>query len=137
MTMATSRNSSYADKVTDAEKLLTAVRLNAALLGDVERERVAVETALNVAREVSGLQKNAAGERQQATQNLTDALFALSEAIRLLRGIIRIRVGPRLEKLVEFGIGPLRPRRSRGSTTTPPSEPPSEPGGPPPGPTPA
>jgi hypothetical protein len=139
--MATSRNSSYADKAEDAEKLLKAVQLNAALLGDVEKEKTAVEAALTEAREVSGRQKNAVGERQKSSQELEAILLILAEAVRLLRALIRVRIGSRTEKLVEFGIPPLRLRRRRrsSSTPTPPTVPPTAPGGstPPPVPTPA
>jgi hypothetical protein len=139
--MATSRKSSYADKTEDAEKLLKAVQLNAAELGDVEKERAAVVATLAVIREISGRQRNAVGNKQQASLELRNAIFELSEATRLLRALIVVRIGPRAEKLVEFGVGPLRlRRRQNGSTTpTPPTTPPTEPGGstPPPVPTPA
>lgn len=137
--MATSRKSSQADQTEDAERLLTAVRNNAAVVGDVERERELVEAALAVVRVVAGRQRDAAGERQQASKELKAALFGLGETVRLLRALLKARIGLREELLVKFGIVPMRLQRRRGSSpsTPPPSEPPTEPGVPTPGPTPA
>jgi hypothetical protein len=136
--MATSRKSSQADQTEDAERLLTAVRNNAAVVGDVERERELVESALAVVRVVTGRQQDAAGERQQASKELKAALFDLGESVRHLRVLLKAHIGLREELLVKFGIGPMRLQRRRtGPPSTTPAEPPTEPGVPTPGPTPA
>lgn len=108
-------NNAYSDVVTDAEGLLTASAANPALLPTVERHRPQVESALGQIKTLKATQRTLIADKQKATQDLQEALKQLKDLVIFLRAAIRGDIGPRSEKLVEYGITPLRKRGRRAA----------------------
>lgn len=69
------------------------------------------------------LQKTLTADKQKASKDLQDAISRLKEQLIFLRTAIRGDIGPRTEKLVEFGIAPLRTRGRRAKPVEVPKEP--------------
>ncbi len=106
----------YPDIFQDWSLLLAAVRKNLEALPGIEplfreMERVAAE-----AKSLKGDQDELQARRQKATQDLKEKIREGRDLAIVLRGIVRSRLGPRNERLVQFGIAPIRKRgpRSRG-----------------------
>lgn len=112
-------NNAYSDVVTDAEGLLTASGANPSFLPSVERHRPQVEAVLGEIKTLKAAQKALTADKQKMTQDLQDALKRLKELVIFLRAAIRGDIGPRTEKLVEYGIAPLRKRGRRASPVDP------------------
>jgi hypothetical protein len=115
-------NSSHADIVTDAEQMIAATEANQGLLPSAERHRLSVAQTLAEIKALKTLQKTLTADKQKATEDLRVAVERLKEQMIFLRTSIRGDIGPRTEKLVEFGIRPLR-RRGRRIPVEPPVEP--------------
>jgi hypothetical protein len=103
--------SSYADTIRDWDSLLIAVRENTELLPDIERHRTALELHMESTRQVKTRQDSFAAGRQGATQDLKEMLTKGRELAIRLRGAVKANIGPKNERLVQFGVAPLRPRR--------------------------
>ena len=103
-------NQAYSDVTTDAEQLLTASTANPALQPIVEKHRPQIEGALGEIKTLKALQKTLTADKQKTTQDLQAAMKRLKELIIFLRAAIRGDMGPRTEKLVEYGMTPLRQR---------------------------
>ncbi len=110
----------YTDVVFDWERLLAAVEEHAASLPDIEAERTALVQALQEAREMKAEQESFTASRQQATQDLQMTLDRGREMAMRLRGAVKFKIGPRNERLVQFGIAPLRRRPRRDPEPAPP-----------------
>lgn len=126
---------SYADVIKDAEALLVAVHENAAILPDAERSRVAFEENLGKIKEMKARQQSLTAARQEATQELGKLLKQNTELSIRLRGAVKANLGPTSERLVQFGIAPLRKRPRKSKNPTPPPGETPEPGTPTPPPT--
>jgi hypothetical protein len=72
--------------------------------------RPQIEENLEEIKDLKALQKTLTADKQKATQDLQAALKRLKERLIFLRAAIRGDIGPRTEKLVEYGITPLRKR---------------------------
>jgi len=101
-------NQAYSDVTTDAEQILTSTAANPDLQPIVEKHRPQIEEALKEIKVLKTLQKTLTADKQRVTQNLQTALRRLKELVIFLRAAIRGDIGPRSEKLVEYGIAPLR-----------------------------
>jgi hypothetical protein len=106
-------NQSYSDVTTDAEQILTSTSANPGLQPIVEKHRPQIEENLEEIKDLKALQKTLTADKQKATQDLQAALKRLKERLIFLRAAIRGDIGPRTEKLVEYGIAPLRKRRGK------------------------
>jgi hypothetical protein len=106
-------NRKYGDFISDWQRLLSAMMENAELLGDVTAEKTALEKALAQVQEGKVQQDLFLGQKQRTTQLLRDALAQGKEAARQVRLLVKLRLGPRNEKLVQFRVAPLRKRGSR------------------------
>src|SRR5215213_6416561 len=106
-------NNAYADIVTDAEGLLSASTANPNLLPIIEKHRSQVEGVLNELKTLKVAQKTLIADKQKITQDLQDAQKRLKELLIFLRAAFLFDVGARTEKLVEYGITPLRKRGRR------------------------
>lgn len=128
-----SAKSSIADIVVDAEKLLAALSANTAILPNMDDVRAPMEQALQEFKSNSYVQQTLTAERQKATQQQKAILARLRDLSRQLRDGVRSKLGARTEKLVEFGVQPLRPKKRRSTPvdTFPPPPPPVVPPGPP------
>ena len=103
-------NQSYSDVTTEAEQLLTSTSSNPGLQPIVEKHRPPIEENLEEIKDLKALQKTLTADKQKATQDLQASLKRLQERLIFLRAAIRGDIGPRTEKLVEYGITPLRKR---------------------------
>jgi len=101
-------NQSYSDVTTDAEQLLTSTSANPDLQPIIEKHRPQIEENLEEIKNLKALQKTLTADKQKSTQDLQAALKRLKERLIFLRAAIRGDIGPRTEKLVEYGIAPLR-----------------------------
>lgn len=115
-------NSSHADIVTDAEQMVAATEVNQGMLPSAEKYRPQVVQTLAEIKALKTLQKTLTADKQKATDDLRVAVNRLKEQMIFLRTAIRGDIGPRTEKLVEFGVKPLR-KRGRRTPVEPPAEP--------------
>ena len=112
--------SSYADLITDWERLLSACEENAYLLQGFD---INAEPLVELLQEVKGLkvvQDRLEGNRQATTQDLNEKCDEGREAARRLRSFIRSRLGTRSEHLPAFGVAPIRARGRRSLKPPPP-----------------
>jgi hypothetical protein len=110
--------SSYADLVRDWELLLTAAQDNAAELAEAEPQRAALAQHLEATRAVKARQDSAGAIKQQITQELNKMLVDGRELAIRLRNAVRSFMGHRNERLVQFGVAPLRKRQRRPKKPT-------------------
>jgi hypothetical protein len=108
MTMA--NNKAQADFVTDWEATLTNCRNRAAELPDLSTYIVPFEALLAEAKMLTARQKALRGVKQQETLDLQEVLTKGREAAIRLRAALKAHYGPKSERLIEFGMRPLRKR---------------------------
>lgn len=105
---------SFADTVFDLEQLHTSVSAHTTLVPSAaEKYRAALEEMLTQLKTLSSAQKTLRADKQKVTQDLKETLRQGRRLATDVRTVIRGEVGIRSEKLVEFGIAPLRPRPRR------------------------
>lgn len=107
---------SFADTATDWERLIANVVNNKDDLQSLEPYRTQLETELAGARTASLRQAAAQAEAQQATRDLEGFLQRGKDLAERLRTGVISRYGRRSEKLAEFRIKPLRPRKKAASS---------------------
>lgn len=120
------QRSSYADVMKDLKQLQNAFEQYAELLGDIP-EKQDFDTAFQRVEDLRAESDSLKAARQSITVELFNALLVLREAGMRLRAAAKLKLGPRNELLVHFGIAPLRMRLSK-----PPSRKRKEPTPPPP-----
>lgn len=120
------RLNSLADVLEDWEELLEAVRRSPDLLPDVEEDVEILAGLLTRARQHKARQNEMTALRQEVTQKLNAELAQGKVTAIGMRAVVRGKIGPRSELLVQFGIAPLRKRRPVKSR--PPEEPQGEEG---------
>ena len=103
-------NQAYSDVTTDAEQILKSTAANPDLQPIVEKHRPQIEEELGTIKALKILQKTLTADKQKTTQDLQAAMKRLKEKLIFLRAAIRGDMGPRTEKLVEYGVTPLRQR---------------------------
>jgi hypothetical protein len=102
---------SYAKMLRDWEVLLTKVSANKADLPFVEDYRAQLEVELNGAKETIEKQTAMQAAFQNETRNLEKFLErGKALAVNIRAGVVT-RYGNRSEKLIEFGMRPVRSRR--------------------------
>ncbi|HEX4964790.1 MAG TPA: hypothetical protein VF173_28515 [Thermoanaerobaculia bacterium] len=111
---------SYAEVMQDWEALLAALLENAANLPDVERSRTAFEDHVAKTKELKVRQDSQTAARQETTQALTQRMKDGVELAIRLRSMVKGNLGPKNERLVQFGIAPLRKRIRKTATPPPP-----------------
>src|SRR5262245_11252596 len=97
---------------------------------EVEDLRAQLEQHATRAKALKVLKDSARANRQGLTQQLNEELVAGREVAMRIRGIAKARVGPKNERIVQFGVAPLRKRNRRSKTAgpvTPPTPPPATP----------
>lgn len=116
--------SSYADFITDWERLLQAVDNNGNTLPDMTAPVTALSAVLDEVRSVAARQDyhraGLRGETRRLRELLTDGR---DNALRI-RAAIRSHLGPRQEKLAEFRIPVLGRNRPVSTQPVPPPPPP-------------
>jgi hypothetical protein len=104
--------SSYAEQLHDAETLLKAVRETEVELPGVLRYKLALERASTKAAETKARREALVISAQEATYHMHAAFQTYREAATSLRNFIKSVLGHRNEKLLRYGVRPIR-RRSR------------------------
>lgn len=117
---------SYADVFRDWEALLAAVLESLELTPDVERHRLALDQHLTEMKKVRDQQNLHIANKQAASQQLAGMLIAGRELATRLRRVAGANLGPKNEKLVQFGIAPIRKRSRRAAKPVEPPAPPPQ-----------
>lgn len=113
----------FGELIEEWDQLARAVEINALPL--LQEERVQLQAVVATARELSKRQDAERAVSQQTTKDLNAAMLSGRElSLRLRNGVTAV-LGPKNEKLVEYGIRPQRRRtrtRKGGETKTPASK---------------
>jgi len=104
------REPKYGVTLNGWERLLGSMEANAGDFPQFDTYRAQLKAMLDGARDASAQQAALAAEKQQATQRLQSVLADGRKLANFLRNGVRQRYGNRSEKLVEFGLKPLRSR---------------------------
>jgi hypothetical protein len=110
---------SFADLITQWQKLLAACADNASALTAAEPQRLEVEQILKEVMDLKALQDSHRGAKQETRQQLDQAIANGREAARRLQGAVKANLGTANERLVQFNIKPIRARSSRKPKAVP------------------
>lgn len=114
---------SYADVIKDWEALELAMQDNAANLpADMESRRAVFVAHVAKVKELKARQDSLTAARQETTQQLNKLIAEGVEMARGLRTQVRASLGAKNERLVQFGVAPLRkraPRKPKAKTPEP------------------
>lgn len=114
---------SYADIINSLQALLEAIDRTPEIQSSIEAEREALEDSLAEVKSLKAQQDELTARRQETTQKLVDAVMRARDVAIRIRSIVRGKIGPHSERLVQFNVAPLR-RRPRRSPEKPPEPPP-------------
>jgi hypothetical protein len=118
------REPKYGVTLNGWERLLASLEVNAQDFPQLEGYRAQLKAMLDAAQETSSQQAAMAATKQEATKRLKGMLGEGRKLANFLRNGVRQRYGNRAEKLVEFGLKPLRPKvRTATEVTKPPATP--------------
>ncbi len=114
-------NKSFADTITEWEKLLATVAANKDDLQSLDNFRQQLEAEVATARTANLRQSAALAEAQQATRDVEGSLQRGHDLADKVRFGIKARYGKRSEKLTEFGLKVFRGGgKKKSATGTPP-----------------
>ena len=114
------KSQSYGDTLEEWKLITEAYDSNQEDLPHLEAPKNQLKALLEQAKDTIEQQAAFAAKRQEMTHRLADALDQGRKLATFLRLAIKQRYGNRSEKLVEFGVQPLRRRRPGVSTHRPP-----------------
>jgi hypothetical protein len=103
----------FPNTVLDLEQLRESIIKNLPLMPAAEKFLASLDTALTKVRALNTHRATLIADKQKATQDLKAAVAEAQNLAIDVRAVIRGEVGSRSEKLVEFGVAPLRRRASR------------------------
>jgi hypothetical protein len=101
---------SLADFMADWDRLVKNVTTNAADLPDLTLYKAPLEQLLTKAQEGMARSKIHQGLKQEENKAVQALMDAGKEAAVKLRAAIKAHLGPRSERLIDYGMKPLRPR---------------------------
>ena len=104
------REPKYGVTINGWERLLASLEANTQDFPQLESYRMQLKATLEAVRETSAQQAAMAATKQEASKRLQAMLADGRKLANFLRNGVRQRYGNRAEKLVEFGLQPLRPR---------------------------
>src|SRR5436305_6070985 len=107
------------------ERLLTSMEANPEDFKALETYRANLKSMLDTAREASAQQAAMAATKQEASKNLQGLLVEGRKLANFLRNGVKQHYGNRSEKLVEFGLAPLRAKAKAKADQKPPAPPPT------------
>lgn len=113
----------FGDLIERWDQLARAVEVNALPL--LQEERAQLQAVVSTARELSKRQDAERAVKQQTSQDLKAAMLSGRDLSNRLRIAVRAVLGPKNEKLVEYGIPPQRPpkrKKKEDETKTPASK---------------
>ncbi len=99
----------FGELIEEWDQLARAVEINA--LPVLQEERVQLQAVVATARELSKRQDAERAIKQQTSQDLNAAMLSGRDLSNRLRIAVRGVLGPKNEKLVEYGIPPQRPQK--------------------------
>ena len=105
-----SREPQYGVTLNGWERLLGSMEANVGDIPQFDIYRAQLKAMLDAAREAAAQQAAMAANKQEATKKLQSVLADGRKLANFLRNGVRQRYGNRSEKLVEFGLNPLRTR---------------------------
>lgn len=105
-----SREPKYGVTLNGWERLLGSMEANVGDFPQFDAYRAQLKAMLDAAREAAAQQAAMAANKQEATKKLQSVLADGRKLANFLRNGVRQRYGNRSEKLVEFGLNPLRTR---------------------------
>ena len=106
-----SKETTYAGKLGDWRRLLTAVLANLAQLPDLQGIISRFETLLERAHDVAQQQAAQTADKQETTKQLQALISEGDRLVTVLRKSLQSYYGPGSEKLVAFGLKPFRSRK--------------------------
>lgn len=115
--------STFAETILDLEGVRQAVQKNADLVPSVGRFIAPLDEVIGRIQTLTATQKTLIADKQKTTQDLNAALLQGRNLVRDIRAIVRGEIGSRSEKLVEFGVAPLRKRARKAKPVGTPEEP--------------
>jgi hypothetical protein len=118
------REPKYGVTLNGWERLLTSMAANAEDLKALETYRAQLQSKLDAARAAAAQQAAMVATKQEATKSLQTLLVEGRKLATFLRGGVKQRYGDRSEKLVEFGLAPVRPKAKAAGDQKPPATPP-------------
>ena len=104
--------SAFSDFITDWERLITAVTNNEASLPEHEFQKRSLEDILQEAKDLGARQDASRSQLAADSKRRREVIFEGRAAAARLRSVVKGRFGGHDEKLVEYGIRPIRQRRS-------------------------
>ncbi len=102
--------SSLADFISDWEALLKNVTETATELPSMDIYKNALEQLTGQAKDGVALAQSRRGFKQQETRELRSLMLQGKDAAAKLRSAIKAHFGPRSERLVQYGMTPIRKR---------------------------
>jgi hypothetical protein len=105
--------SAYADVIGEWETLLAASRQHVAGAPEFQPYVEAFQQHLQKIKRLKAEQEAANAIRQRRTQQLNEEIQEGQALAMRLRGVVRAKIGPYNELLVQFGMKPVRPRSRR------------------------
>ena len=121
------REPKYGATLNGWERLLASMEANPEDFKAFETHRAQLKSMLDTAREASAHQAAMAATKQEATKKLQALLVEGRKLANFLRNGVKQHYGNRSEKLVEFGLAPLRPKAKAKADPKPPVTPPPSP----------
>lgn len=110
-------DTSFSGVTHDWESLLAACEKNAELLGAFEQHGTALIALLHHTRALKKRQELLEAARQASTKQLGEAIAQGKEEARRLRRLVGARLGTDNEILADFGVAPIRKRKTRSPET--------------------
>lgn len=117
---------SFPDTLLDLKKLESALDEHIGLFGDIGTEIQQFIDGIRRLEVLKARQDSQTAARQRTTQELKQELDVVRELAMRLRAAAKLRLGPRSELLVQFGVAPLRQRKRRVKEVPLPPPPPVE-----------
>ena len=114
------RETTYAGKLGDWQRILASLEANAADLPHLEVPRAQLAAILTQAVDVKKQQADSRATKEIASQKLQGMVVDGQRLAALLRQAIRQHYGPRSPKLAAFNLQPFRGRNPVPTTPTPP-----------------
>ena len=115
--------SSFPDFLADWDRLIKAVRNNREILPDLEGLLGPLEAFLAEGRDLDAAKAAARAQLSQGSKRTRALMPEGRAAASRLRSALKVHFGGHSEKLVEFGVAPLRTRRLRQPADPPPPSP--------------
>ncbi len=123
-------NNAFDSVVGNLQGILEAVERNPEVQPSVQEERQILTQSLTDIQGLKARQKELTALRQEATQQLNVAVSRGKEAAIRVKSVVRGKIGPRNERIVHFGLKPLRkrPRKAKQEKPTDGETPGTDPG---------